>query len=161
MEMTPPSVSQTGRRAVVLLLAAWLGPLVFSATMLGERAAAESWEPAPVPAFCDALPFSFDVQVDEAPPPLPPECEPGVPPKWVDVLHTVTRFSEELISLAVAAGLALMVAVVVMTRRERAVDAKARLAFRLGLVSLALVLGVLVIAGALLLVAVASFPIRG
>lgn len=140
----------------MLLLAAWVGPIILSATLFAARALAESWVPAPVPAYCDGWPFSFD---EEAP--LPPECEPGVPPRWVDVLHSVTRFTEELITLSVAVGLALALAVVVLTRRERAVDPKAQLAFRLGVITLALVLGGLVIAGALLLVAVASFPIRG
>lgn len=145
---------RVGRRAIALLLAAWLGPLLLSATLTGARALAQSWVPAPVPAFCDALPFSVD---EQAP---PSECEPAAP-WWVDRLERATRFTEELISAAVCLGLALAVSVVVMTRRERAVDPRALLAYRLGVVTLVLVGGGLVVAGALLLFAVALFPIRG
>ncbi len=154
--VTPSSASQTGRRAIALLLTAWLGPTLLSATLFAARALAESWVPAPVPAYCDGWPFSVD---EEAP--LPPECEPAVPPRWVDVLEHATRFTEEFITVAVAAGLTLAVVVVVWTRRVRAVDPRAQLAFRLGVITLALVVGGLVIGGVLLLVAVASFPIRG
>lgn len=146
---------RVGRRALAVLLAAWLGPLLLAATLTGARALAESWVPAPVPAFCDALPFSVD---EQAP---PSECEPAAPPWWVDRLERATRFTEELITVAVGLGLALAVSVVVMTRRERAVDPRALLAYRLGVVTLVLVAGGLVVAGALLLLAVASFPIRG
>lgn len=156
LEVTSSSTSQTGHRGLLLLLTAWTLPLVLSATLFAARTLAESWAPAPVPAFCDGWPFSID---EEAP--LPPECEPAVPPRWVDVLERVTRFTEELVTLAGAVGLVLAVAVVVMTRRERAVDPKARLAFRLAVATLVLVVGGLLITGVVLLVAVASFPIRG
>lgn len=150
--MAPPS--QPGQRGLLLLLAAWLIPSLLTAMLFAARALAASWVPAPVPAFCDVLPSSVD---EEAP---PPECEPAAPPRWVDRLDRITRFTEELSSLAGAIGLALTVAAVVVTRRERAVEARARLAYRLGVATLVLVGGGLLI-GALLLVAVASFPIRG
>lgn len=141
-----------------MLLCAWLLPVLASLTLLGARAVAEGWAPPPVPAFCDSLPIVAD---DEAPPPLPAECEPGQPPRWVELLDRVTRFTEELITLAGALGLLLAGAVVVVTRTARHVDPQARLAFRLAGATLVLVVTALLLAGAVLLVAVASFPIRG
>lgn len=156
--MTPSPSNPSGRRPFVLLLLAWVVPVVTSTTLLGARAAVDSWSAAPLPAFCDD---ALVVAEDEAPPPPRPECEPPQPPRWVDVLDRVTRHTEELVTLASVVGLLLAVGVVVLTLRPRHVDAKARLAFRLAVATLALAGGALVLVGGALLLAVASFPIRG
>lgn len=150
--MTAEGIANTSsRRPFVVLLLAWAVPVVTSTTLLGVRAAVDSWSPAPLPAVCD----------EEAPPPSRPECEPPAPPSWLEVLDRVTRHAEELITLAGVGGLLLAVAVVVLTWSPRHLDAKARLAFRLAVATLAIAGAALVLAGGALLFAIASFPIRG
>lgn len=156
--MTPSPANASGRRPFVLLLLTWLVPVVVSVTLLGARAAVDSWSPAPLPAFCDD---ALVVAEEEAPPPPPSECEPLPPPRWFDVLERVTRHTEVLVTLAVVVGLLLAVAVMVLTWRPRHVDPKARLAFRLAVATLAFAGGALVLVGGALLLAIASFPIRG
>lgn len=142
----------------MVLLLAWAVPVVTSTTLLGVRAAVDSWTPAPLPAVCDE---ALVVADDEAPSLPRPECEPPAPPRWLEVLDRVTRHAEELITLAGVVGLLLAVAVVVLTWSPRHLDAKARLAFRLAVATLAIAGAALVLAGGALLFAIASFPIRG
>ena len=150
-------MSTPGTRAGWLLALAWLGPVGGAGLLWGLGALAASWSPGQVPAFC----ANWPQLVDDVGKPLPAECEPGVPPLWVDVSASLTRFTGEAVFVAAALGLLALVAVVWLTRRTRAVDAHARLVFRLGVASLVLVLSGLVIAGLVLVVYASAITIRG
>lgn len=136
---------------------AWLGPLGCAVFLWGLGTLAASWSPGQVPAFC----ANWPQLVDDVGQPLPAECEPGVPPLWVDVSASLSRFTGEAVLVAAALGLLTLVAVVVLTRRSRAVDARARLVFRLGVASLVLVLSGVVIAVLTLVVYASAITIRG
>ncbi len=142
------------RLALASSIGAWLfAPLVGGVLWVGGLVAS-TWVPPEVPWDCD----EWDTLGRNSD---PAACDAGRMTVWVDVLLRGEAVSLEAMGLAVAPSLALAVFVAVRVRRTRAVDSKARLAYRVALAQVLVVLGVAAIGSLLLLRAVAGLTIRG
>jgi hypothetical protein len=148
--------------ALRFALLGWVVPLTALGLLLGAGALAAAWTPPEEPSVCWRLRAE---QADgEGPQPgLPPECEPPPEPAWSRAASALTSGERAvgLIAGGVLVGVMLNVFAIARGRPLRETDARARLGYRLGVVALALLLGVPLVLGAFFTFALMSFPIRG
>lgn len=140
-----------------LAIAAWVVPLTCGALVLGIYAldANVAWpQPVGEPMPCYGTDDGDTICPEE------PELEPSKLRNLASALRSETVLGV-LWLVAMVGGLGSAITAVIRTRKTRREDATARLAFRVAIAALVVVVGVPLAASLWLLFVIATFPIRG